>query len=206
MLRHRRAWVFDLDGTLTLAQHDFEAIRRELGLPPGPPILEALEALPPGEAEPLYRRLDEIEIELAATARPQPGSSEVLEYLAARGMRLGILTRNTLRTALETLRVTGLDRFFPPCWVLGREASRPKPDPEGLLKLLADWAVAPDASVMVGDFLFDLQAGRSAGTATVYVDPSRAFPWAVHADLSIGALDELLDHLEARPARDPALA
>lgn len=35
-----RAFIFDLDGTLTLAVHDFEAIRRSLGIPAGVPILE----------------------------------------------------------------------------------------------------------------------------------------------------------------------
>ena len=31
----RRHWIFDLDGTLTVAAHDFAAIRRTLGIPPG---------------------------------------------------------------------------------------------------------------------------------------------------------------------------
>ncbi|HCR31850.1 MAG TPA: HAD family hydrolase, partial [Stenotrophomonas sp.] len=29
-----RHWVFDMDGTLTVAMHDFERIKRELGIPP----------------------------------------------------------------------------------------------------------------------------------------------------------------------------
>ena len=41
-LRERKYWIFDLDGTLTVAVHDFTATRRELDLPPGKPILEEL--------------------------------------------------------------------------------------------------------------------------------------------------------------------
>ena len=45
-LQRRRHWIFDMDGTLTVSAHDFEHMRRELGLPPDVPILEALHALP----------------------------------------------------------------------------------------------------------------------------------------------------------------
>ena len=45
---------------------------------------------------------------------------------------------------------------------------------------------------MVGDFHFDLQAGRAAGATTVYIDPSGEFPDAAHADHCIRALAELL--------------
>ena len=31
-MQHRRYWIFDLDGTLTVSAHDFEHMRRELGL------------------------------------------------------------------------------------------------------------------------------------------------------------------------------
>jgi len=41
--------IFDLDGTLLDSPLDFDAIRCEIGLPDGQPILEALEGLPPPE-------------------------------------------------------------------------------------------------------------------------------------------------------------
>jgi hypothetical protein len=34
LLKHRGHWIFDLDGTLTVSAHDFDHIRRELGLAP----------------------------------------------------------------------------------------------------------------------------------------------------------------------------
>ena len=39
-LLKRKNWIFDLDGTLTVAVHDFDAIRKELGIPAGLPIVE----------------------------------------------------------------------------------------------------------------------------------------------------------------------
>ncbi|MBP42781.1 MAG: HAD family hydrolase, partial [Deltaproteobacteria bacterium] len=39
-LLKRKHWIFDLDGTLTVAVHDFDAIRKELGIPAGLPIIK----------------------------------------------------------------------------------------------------------------------------------------------------------------------
>lgn len=49
----RSHWVFDLDGTLTVAVHDFAAIRQELSIPDGCDILGHLAALPEHRARPL---------------------------------------------------------------------------------------------------------------------------------------------------------
>jgi HAD superfamily hydrolase (TIGR01549 family) len=136
----------------------------------GQPILETLANLPPQQAAPLRRRLDAIELQIARQARPQPGARELLAGLQGRGARLGILTRNSRRNARETLSVCGLLEFFEPAWILGRESAAPKPDPDGIQRLLKSWDAPLAAAVMVGDYLFDLVAGRRAGAAAVYVD------------------------------------
>lgn len=185
-------WIFDMDGTLTVAVHDFDAIREQLGLPTAQPILEALAALPSAEAGPLWRQLDEIELELARSARAMDGVAPLLEDLHARGRKLGIVTRNSLTNARETLQACGLLDFFDERWIMDRDASAPKPQPDALLKLMAAWNAPPEDVVMVGDFLFDLQAGRAAGVATVYVDYERSERWSAHADLQVTRLDQLL--------------
>ena len=48
--QHSRHWVFDMDGTLTVAVHDFEAIKRALEIPQSDDILHHLAALPAAEA------------------------------------------------------------------------------------------------------------------------------------------------------------
>ena len=190
-LHDRDFWIFDMDGTLTVAVHDFNAIREDLGLPPGQPILETLAMLPAEQAERLYRRLHEIEWELAARARAQEGAAELLEGLRQRGGRLGILTRNSKEIAYETLRVCDLLGFFDRECVLARESAAPKPEPDGVRQLLSHWDADPSAAVMVGDYLFDLMAGHRAGAATVYVDIRGSGEWAGHADVTVGDLREL---------------
>ncbi|MEX2207040.1 MAG: HAD family hydrolase [Myxococcota bacterium] len=195
-LTGRAHWIFDMDGTLTVAMHDFDAIRSELGLPAGKPILEELATRPESDARALFERLDRLELELARRARAAAGAVALLETLVSRSARLGILTRNSHANALETLRACGLERFFEGACIVGREAAAPKPDPGGIHHLLDSWRAAPRQAVMVGDYRYDLLAGRAAGTATVYVDSSGSFPFAEHADVSVQSLAELAALLE----------
>lgn len=190
-LNGRTHWIFDMDGTLTVAVHDFNAIRDALGLPQGRPILEQLEEMPEEKAKPLMARLDEIERDLAARAVPQAGAAELLRALEARGVELGILTRNSHEIAVETLRNCGLVEYFDTARVLGRESCAVKPSADGIRMLLRAWKAPATEAVMVGDYLFDLVAGREAGTATVYVDPSGRFEYADKADVCVRDLREL---------------
>ena len=64
-----RHWVFDMDGTLTVAVHDFEAIKRALEIPPEHDILHHLAALPAAEAAAKHAWLLEHERELAEAAQ-----------------------------------------------------------------------------------------------------------------------------------------
>jgi HAD superfamily hydrolase (TIGR01509 family) len=191
-LADKKFWIFDMDGTLTIPAHDFDAIRRELGLSLGKPILEQLSELAAETAEPLYRRLDEIERDVALRARPQPGAQELLTRLRDRGMTLGILTRNSRLTALETLRRCGLEEFFDARHVMSREGCALKPSGDGVKKLLELWRASPADAVMVGDYLFDIMAGREAGTTTVFIDNLGREEYARQADRSVKSLHELL--------------
>jgi HAD superfamily hydrolase (TIGR01509 family) len=191
LVASRSHWVFDLDGTLTVAVHDFAAIRRELEIPAGTDILEHLASLSDQLAQPLHDRLQEIELELAAVTRAAAGALALLQHLQESGAQLGILTRNTRENAVRTLDLVGLGGFFDPAHVLGRDEALPKPDPDGIQRLARIWGIAPETTVMVGDYQYDLQAGRSAGALTVHVDSTRCFRWPELADVSVGTLEEL---------------
>jgi HAD superfamily hydrolase (TIGR01509 family) len=191
-----RHWVFDMDGTLTVAVHDFAAIREELGIPEGQPIVKTLNALPQEQAQPLRKRLQEIEADLAVQAQPALGVQALLTSLKARGCRLGILTLNSKENAWLTLETLGLDQFFEPEAVLGRWClANPKPHPDGIHHLLDHWNTDAQDAVMVGDFLWDLKTGRAAGLPTIHVDPSEAFPWPELTDLPVTSLEDLQNRL-----------
>jgi HAD superfamily hydrolase (TIGR01509 family) len=187
----RQHWVFDLDGTLTVAVHDFALIRTLLGVPEGVDILRHLQALPAAEALVAKGRLAEIEVELAERTKPAPGALGLVQLLHLRGVRLGVLTRNTRATALRTLALIGLVPYIAAGDVLGRDEALAKPDPDGIFKLALAWGMPASSLVMVGDYGFDLQTGRAAGAATIHVDPAGDFRWPELTDLAVGSLLEL---------------
>lgn len=182
------AWIFDLDGTLTVPMHDFAGFKRSVGLPPSVDILTGIAQRPEAERPALHRAVKAWERSLVEGARAAEGAEALLSSLSG---PVGIVTRNTREGALRTLEVIGLDRWFAQDAVLGRECAAPKPSPEPLLRLLEQWGVAGSDAVMVGDYVDDLRAGKAAGTATVWVDHHGVEP-PVEADRVVRSLTELL--------------
>jgi HAD superfamily hydrolase (TIGR01549 family) len=182
-----RGVVFDLDGTLVRQELDFEAIRREIGLPPDTPLLEALERMTVAERDRAGQILDVHEQAAALRAALFPGVAEVLEWLDGQGLRRGLLSRNSRRAVEVVLGRCGL-RFDP---ALAREDAPFKPNPHGLHLICDTWRVEPAAVLMVGDYLYDLQAGRSAGTRTALLTHGREWPFANLADWTLATFAEL---------------
>ncbi len=187
----RTHWIFDMDGTLTIAAHDFAAIRAELDIPQTGGIIEAIDALPPSEAISKHQQLAVLELDYARRAQTQPGAPALLEKLRVHGISLGILTRNSRENALVTLEACDLLGFFAEDCILGREEAEPKPSPAGIEFLLKKWNAHPAQAVMLGDFRYDIEAGCNAGTATVYVDIDDEDTWTHLADLRVQSLSEL---------------
>ena len=162
-------WIFDLDGTLTKTQHNFDHIRNELDIPDGELILEYVDSLPSSEANILLARLSQLEKETIADAQIAEGAMPLLELLQSRSNNLGILTRNTQENAIQTLEKIDLKRFFSDDVIVGREQGPPKPAADGVLYLLNKWKTNQDDCVIVGDFHLDLKTGRNAGVMTILV-------------------------------------
>ncbi|WXL26750.1 HAD family hydrolase [Ectopseudomonas mendocina] len=172
-----RHWVFDMDGTLTRAVHDFDAIKRALDIPLEDDILGHLAALPSELAAAKHAWLMEHERELAVNSVAAPGAVELVRSLHARGCRLGILTRNAYELAWVTLEAIGIAECFERADVIGRDEAAPKPDPAGLLLLAKAWQISPENLVMVGDYRFDLECARAAGARSVLVNlPENPWP------------------------------
>lgn len=188
----RRHWIFDMDGTLTQPVHDFESIRQTLGIPGSTPILEYISTLPTEDAQRIRRELDEIEMDLAAEAVAQPGASDLLRLLLDLNMQVGILTRNGEEIAHATLDACGLRHFFYDDVIVGRETCLPKPMPDGVVYLMNHWSADPTDTVMVGDYLYDIEAGRRAGVATVHYSASGTYPWPEFTDFGVSSIAELL--------------
>jgi HAD superfamily hydrolase (TIGR01509 family) len=180
--------IFDLDGTLTVPMLDFDAIRAEIGLPPGP-ILESLARLSAQEraaAEDILERHERVAAEESVL---HDSAAETLATLRQRGWPVAVLTRNARRWAELVFRKHNLtiDALHT------REDGAIKPSPEPVLQLCARFDRPAAASWVVGDHLFDLRSGQAAGCRTILMLGAAPRPaYAGEADFVITNLKELL--------------
>lgn len=186
------AILFDMDGTLTRPRLDFDAIRREMGIPMGISILDGIaevRASEPARVPELENILFRHEHEAAMAAEPNDGAVEVVRELVSRGLRCGIVTRNA---AVHTQ--TTLNRLAMPIEVaVAREHAPPKPAPEPVLLACEQLGLAPPATWFVGDWRDDILAGEAAGcSATVLITNGRAPTFEHRATHTIARLSELL--------------
>ena len=191
----RRSWIFDMDGTLTVPAHDFAGFKRDNGIPPDQDLLSAAnERSVTGRAE-LLAAISEWEGRIAAAAVAQEDAVALLQVLSERGDNLAVVTRNTLEHAMTTLRASGLLPFFTDERViLGRDCAPAKPRPDALLVVLAHWKVEAHQAVMVGDWVHDVRAGRSAGCTTVLIERTSGVgdEWLASCDHVVQDLRALL--------------
>jgi hydrogenase expression/formation protein HypE len=193
------AVVFDFDGTLTEpGALGFASIREAIGCPAGEPILEFLAALPDSaDRDRRMRVLESLEREAAAASLPSRGAEDAVLAVRERGLPVAILSRNgrgSIERALANFTRVTLDDFD---LVLTREShTRPKPAPDGLLLAARRLHVEPARMLVVGDYLYDLQAGRAAGAVTVLVTNGGGSDNGWDYDLAIDTLSELPDLID----------
>jgi phosphoglycolate phosphatase len=176
--------IFDFDGTLAHLNIDFSEMRRRIGslfpafgldpkLMEGRYILEGIEAgvqslKERGEESTLFAgRAEEILLSLEGEAAEEsyllPGIPAALSQLKSKGLRLGIITRNS---SLAVNRVLSKGHLAYDV-LLSREdmgRSQVKPCPAHLWKALQMLEGTPEASLMVGDHPLDIRVAKRVGT------------------------------------------
>ena len=188
-----RAVLFDFDGTLTRpGALDFRAIKREVGCPADSLVLEWIEALPAGaQRADALAALARFELAAAAESEPNANAERVIRGLRAQGLKIGVLTRNG-RTAVHRalagfrdLEAGDLDVI-----VTRNDGIPPKPAPDGVLHAAAAMGVSPEETLVVGDFVLDMQAGRAAGALTAYLTNGGAGEPTGNGALELGHPEE----------------
>jgi len=179
-----RCVIFDLDNTIVDSDLDFAAIRAEIGTEG--PILEYRAAA--GEAE--KQRVDEIldrhERRAAETCTLSDGAVELLSFLRARGIRTALLTRNSRQSVNTVLARHKLQFDF----IVSREDSAPKPSPEPIFLICERFGVRPGESLVIGDYLYDVQTGQAAGARTILVQGPHRHSFEAQPDYEVASLHE----------------
>jgi HAD superfamily hydrolase (TIGR01509 family) len=221
--------IFDLDGTLidstdayfrlvemTLEHLGFPSVKREL-------ILNASDngdfdwnlVLPSGlepEKTPIIKEEAWAYVRgiypavFEETVRLFPGVVQVIEGIAAIGMRMGIVTstpRVNMAHKSHLLRESGIEHHFG-ALVTADDAPRKKPDPDPLIACIRSLGSNAEKSLYVGDTRWDMQAGKAAGMKTAAVltgfDPYEALI-REDPDLILNSVLDLPEKLDAPAVR-----
>lgn len=171
--------IFDLDGTLVDSAGDIHlaanTVRSAHGLPslslseasaliglPAAALFSACSADP----DPLVREFRTVLADVTGTHTTVfPCVEQVLTELQSRGWRLAVATNKPGALAQTVLEKVGLAQYFDV--VQGADGLPPKPDPAVVAAAMG--AAAHRTGVMIGDTTMDIEAGKSAGAATIAV-------------------------------------
>jgi HAD superfamily hydrolase (TIGR01509 family) len=195
-----KAVIFDLDGTITQPFFDFDAIRKEMGLDKNSgPILEAMQKMSPRQRKDAEKILHYHEQRAVIESKLNDSAKKTLEALHKAKIKIGILTRNKRRNALAIAKKHGL-RFNA---VIDRDDGPVKPDAFGVLRICEKFGVRPEETLMVGDYLFDLQCAKAAGSiAVLLTNHEQADKFAEYADFCIERIDQILEIIKKSDERD----
>lgn len=180
-----RLIIFDLDGTLIDSLEDLAAatnamlshfnrpqlpsveIRKLIGEGARRLVERALPGASTAEVdEGLAIFLDYNDRHIADFTVLYQGVPETLEELRRRGFILTVASNKNEDLCRKILGILGIENFFEA--VLGADSvSRRKPDPEPVLTLMERFAVTAAETMMIGDSINDIAAGKGAGVATV---------------------------------------
>jgi pyrophosphatase PpaX len=172
------AILFDLDATLADSRPIYDqaftqTFREVLGIElddherklyMGLPTIDFLMKYAKGEqlqrvTEALTAHIDQLMPQVQLFA----GLDEILPELHQAGMRLGVVTSQNRAECSVTRRSLDVDRWID-VWITTEDVERVKPDPQPVLAALLSLRVRADRAVMVGDSVYDIRAGRTAGT------------------------------------------
>jgi HAD superfamily hydrolase (TIGR01549 family) len=183
--------IFDMDGTLVDSKINFPAIYEALKIKPGSSIIEHVNSLPEAQREAALATVHFHEEEGARLSKPIPDAFALVEELARRNVNMGIFTLNSRAIALKTLQLHQL----PIPLLISRDDAKPKPDPEGLLKICEHYSTSQEKALYVGDYKYDLVAGKNANIKTALFSPTAPNFDTAHAYLQFTHFDELAQYL-----------
>ncbi|WP_159978314.1 MULTISPECIES: HAD family hydrolase [unclassified Novosphingobium] len=146
------------------------------------------------------------EANIAVETRLFPGGEAMLDALAAKGVKIAVVTNKLERFAVKIFDELGLsDRFYTVIGgdTLGPGRAKPKPD---LLHLMLERAGTEGRAAYVGDTTYDTRAAAAAGLPCVVVGFgfSDMTPEDMGAAAVIGHLGELVPALERIGQSAPA--
>jgi HAD superfamily hydrolase (TIGR01509 family) len=172
------AVAFDLDGTITKTQVQFAPYKKRIGCKKGD-VLAYIKKQNLDQQQALYRILDEYEYQIEKECTLNDGF-------------LDIITRASRHHATQVIKKLGI----PITHIIGREETEPKPSGKPLIHLSFLLKTPLHKMICVGDFLWDILAGKNAHVKTVLLATEASQKYIYLSDYVIYHLSSLKDILE----------
>jgi len=119
-----------------------------------------------------------------------PDAERCIHRLIGDGRVLGIVSNAYMSQIVEVLNKLGVEDLFAS--VVGRDrVAFAKPDPEPVLLCMKEMGAARENSLMIGDSVNDILAGKGAGIFTALISRGGADPSPGESDIVIESLDEV---------------
>ena len=190
-----KAVLFDFDGTLTKpGALNFPRLKETIGCPADVPVLEFIEDLPTlFQRNEALKQLEYFEKEAAVNSEPNIGAQKLIHFLRSKGIGIGVITRNTLSSVERTFQnFEDIDMSHFDVIVSRETPVRLKPSGDGIILAAKTLNVDVKQILMVGDFVFDIQAGQTAGCMTAFLDYGTVSGITkVESDFIVSGLEEI---------------
>jgi HAD superfamily hydrolase (TIGR01549 family) len=190
-----KAVLFDFDGTLTKpGALDFRLLKETLDCPENIHVLEFIESLPtPHRQQEALSVLEQFERGAASNSEPNDGAEDLVLYLRSKGISVGIITRNSLQSIKRSLHNFDNIKMSDFDVIISRDSpAEPKPSGDGILLASQNLSVDVNQVLMVGDYVFDIQAGQIAGCMTAFLDYGTvSIPTGIDSDFTVSGLYEI---------------
>jgi HAD superfamily hydrolase (TIGR01549 family) len=194
-----KAVLFDFDGTLTKpGALDFSVIKTSLGCPADIPVLEFILGIrDENRRRKAIEELDAFEDSGAAESKPAEGAETLIRFLRSGEIPVGIISRNSRQSIERALdNFSHIESSDFDLIVSRDDRMEPKPHPAGILYAAEYFRVSPANLLMVGDYVFDIDAGNRAQTPTVLITNGKKMPgFSCHPDVTVADLNELKEFI-----------
>ena len=181
-----KALIFDMDGTITLPILDFAVIRREIGLPTGD-IAHEITKLSQELQDRAWSIIERHERRAELEQALQPGTEAFLTRCRTANIKLGLITRNIQRSVDALCDKFNIEFDL----VITREFPHIKPHPAPILHMLKQWEIEPHDTLMIGDYIHDIECGQAAGTATCFFQNPGAQDHGETATVTVHSMEAL---------------
>lgn len=190
-----KSYIFDFDGTIAdskqcsilATKEAFQILDLEI------PSIEDIEyymGIPIEQSfkQMLSKQIDDIKFErLLDTFRQEyqrfendslvlfPDMMNILKELNCQGKQCFVVSSKKTDVLLRNLQTLKIAQFFKD-YIGSDQVENYKPHPDGILKLVERYQIDIEDSIMIGDAIFDIQMGKSAGCRTC------AVTWGSHSE------------------------